>query len=439
MSAAPRRSRRLAAFPAGARDRRGHLWIAGVDLVRLAQRYGTPLYAFDETGLRARCRTFRQALLRSHGPGSVFYAAKAGLPLALARLIRDEGLGLDLSSWGEMAIARAARFPMERAILHGNNKSAEELGQALAWDVGAIVVDSLDELETLAKIAEGRRVKILLRITPRVDAGTHPALATASVTTKFGFPLVGGQARIGLHRALAQRNFEVVGLHFHIGSQLERFAPYRSAVEQVFAFADAMRAECGFVMQRLNAGGGFAIPYGRRPVATPDAYIAMLAREVARASRRHHLPLPALDVEPGRAIAGPAGVALYRVGVRKRAPNGRRLVAVDGGLADNIRPALYGARYTALVANRTRAAPRAEVAVVGRYCETGDILIPSIRLPGVRPGDLLAVAATGAYCLAMASNYSGALRPPLLFLRAGRARLVRRRETAHDLLRCEQG
>ncbi len=438
MPAAPPRPTRFAPFPASAQAQTGHLWIAGVDLVRLAEQHGTPLYAFDEAELRARCRAFQQALQRTHGAGGVFYAAKAGLPVALARLVREEGLGLDLSSAGELAIARAADFPMDRAILHGNNKSAAELRQALAWGVGAIVVDSLDELDALAQIARGRRVQILLRLTPEVETGTHPALATAAAATKFGFPLAGGRARTGLRRALAQSNFDLAGFHCHIGSQVERFAPYRAAIAQLLAFAAAMQEECGFAPRRLNMGGGFAIRYGRQRMAGPAAYIAMLSAEVGRGAHRHRLPVPALDIEPGRAIAGPPGIALYRVGVCKQAPNGRSLVAVDGGMADNVRPALYGARHAAVLANRPVEPARHEVAVVGRYCETGDVLIPSIRLPAARPGDLLAVAAAGAYCLAMASNYNGALRPPILFLRAGRARLVRRRETARDLLRCEQ-
>ncbi len=436
---APVRPARLAPFPASARVRKNHLCIGGIDTVELAAKYGTPLYAFDAGELRARCRAFRRALRRAYGKGSIFYAAKAGLPVAMAHLIAREGLGLDVASGGELGIAQAAAFPPARLIFHGNNKGADELRQALGYGVGAIVVDSFDELHLLAGLARRtRRIPILLRVTPTVVAETHPALATAGSGSKFGFPLADGQAREAVSLALQRRTLAVLGLHFHIGSQITDLKAYRQALSQVMAFAAAMRADTGFVLRRLNVGGGFAIAYGAHPARPISAFVEAIADGIRGAARRHRLPLPELDFEPGRAIAGPPGVALYRVGVRKRIPSGRWLVAVDGGIADNPRPAFYSARYSALLANRANDRALEPIIVAGRYCEAGDILIPHVRLPPPRPGDLLAVAATGAYCLAMASNYNGALRPPIVFLERRIARLVRRRETVRDLLRCER-
>lgn len=435
-TASVKRSRRLLPFPASARVHKGHLWIAGVDTVALAAHYGTPLYAFDEQELRARCRAFRLALRQVHGTGTIFYAAKAGLPLALARLIEEEGLGLDVSSEGELAVARSARFPPERTILHGNNKSASELDGALRAGVAAIVVDSLDELRVLAATAGRRRpVPILLRLTPAVNARTHPALATAGARSKFGLPLVDGQAAAAVRLVLSQPRLDLLGLHCHIGSQLDDPGAYHAAIAQVLEFAARMRAQTGFHLRRLNAGGGFAVAYGLRGARPIEAWVNTISNAVRQGARRYRLPLPALDLEPGRSIAASPGIALYRVGACKRSPDGTPVAAVDGGIADNPRPAFYGARYTALLANRAGERANSQTVIAGRYCEAGDILIPLARLPAPRPGDLLALAAAGAYCLAMASNYNGALRPPVVFLRQGWARLVRRRETLRDLTR----
>jgi diaminopimelate decarboxylase len=408
-----------------------------MDTIALADRFGTPLYAFDEDEIRARCRAFRQALQRLHGHGSVYYAAKAGLPLALLPLIADEGLGLDVASAGELAIAAAGRFPMARVLLHGNNKSEDELRAALRARLGLIVIDSLDELERLAAIIGSRKTAILLRLAPALNVETHPALATAGPATKFGLPLRGGQARAAVARALSLPSLSLLGFHCHIGSQVIDAGAYRRAITQVLAFSASMRQDFGFVLRRLNAGGGFGIAYGTRSVPAPARYVQVLAKTLRQEAARHRLPLPELDLEPGRAIVGPPGIALYRVGTRKRAPDGRRIVAVDGGIADNPRPMLYGARYHALLANRAGERRSERVVIAGRYCEAGDIMIPDLHVPAPRAGDVLAVAAAGAYCLAMASNYNGALRPPIVFLRRGRARLVRRRETVADLLRCE--
>ncbi len=435
-AASAKRPRRLLPFPASARVRDGHLWIAGVDTVALAAHYGTPLYAFDEPELRARCRAFRLALRRLHGAGTIFYAAKAGLPLALARLIQEEGLGLDLASEGELAVARQAGFPPARTILHGNNKSAEELDSALRAGVAAIVVDSMDELRLLAATAgPRRRASILLRVTPTVDAHTHSALATAGAGSKFGLPLADGQAAAAVRLALSLPRLDLLGLHCHIGSQLDDPGAYRSAISQVLEFGAAMRTQAGFHLRRLNAGGGFAVAYEMRGARPIEAWVKVMASAVRDGAHRHRLPLPALDLEPGRSIAAPPGIALYRVGACKRAPAGMPVAAVDGGIADNPRPALYGARYTGLLANRAAERATQETVIAGRYCEAGDILIRKARLPAPRAGDLVAVAAAGAYCLAMASNYNGALRPPIVFLRRGWARLVRRRETLRDLTR----
>jgi diaminopimelate decarboxylase len=353
-------------------------------------------------------------------------------------LIADEGLGLDVASAGELAIAAAARFPMARVLLHGNNKSEDELRAAVRAGLDLIVVDSLDELERLAAVMGNRKTAILLRLAPALHVETHPALATAGSATKFGLALKDGQARAAVARALSLPSLSLLGFHCHIGSQVLAAGAYRRAITQVVTFAARMRQDFGFVLRRLNAGGGFGIAYGTRLVPAPAHHVQVVAETLRQEAARHRLPLPELDLEPGRAIVGPPGIALYRVGARKRAPDGRPIVAVDGGIADNPRPMLYGARYHALLANRAGERAAEHVVIAGRYCEAGDIMIPDLCVPAPRAGDVLAVAAAGAYCLAMASNYNGALRPPILFLRRGRARLIRRRETSADLLRCDR-
>jgi diaminopimelate decarboxylase len=415
-----------------------HLAIGGCDCVDLAQEFGTPLYVFDEATLRGRCRGYQEAFGRRYDDVRVLYAGKAFIHPALLTIFEEEGLGLDVVSGGELYVAHRSGFPLEKVYFHGNNKSAQELALALDWGVGRVVVDNFHELALLNRLAveRGRVVEILLRISPGVDPHTHAYITTGIVESKFGFPIVTGQAEEALTQALALPGLRPVGLHAHIGSQIFELEPYRETACILLEFAAAMAARRGFQMAEFSPGGGWAIRYtqadeppGVEEIA--ETVVGALCDEVAR----HCLPLPRLIVEPGRSIVGPAGVALYSVGARKEIPGRRTYVFVDGGMADNVRPALYGARYEAVVANRVNDAATETVTVAGKHCDAGDVLIEGIALPPVAAGDVLATPACGAYCLSLASNYNLALRPAVVLVKDGRARLIRRRESYEDLLR----
>ena len=425
----------------------GHLAVGGVDLVALAREHGTPLYVYDEATIRDRCRRYRAAFAARYPDSEVVYAGKAYLSPALLAILREEGLGLDVVSGGELGLALRCGFPADWIVFHGNNKGPEELRLAVEAGVGRIVVDNALEMMSLVALGQetGRRVPILLRLNPGIEAHTHEYRQTGVVDSKFGLPTVDDQAARAVARALAAPALELLGYHAHVGSQIFELEPYRQTVDALCRFAAAMRDRHGFVPRELSPGGGLAIPYTpgeEREEAALDDLAAAIAAALRDGCAAHDLPLPHLTVEPGRSIVGSAGVALYTVGAIKSIPGVRRYVSVDGGMADNIRPALYGAEYTAAVADRFSAAPpdpaTAEpVTIAGKYCESGDVLIRDIALPPLSPGDLLAVPAAGAYSLAMASNYNLAFRPAVVFVRDGRARLVRRRETLNDLLRAE--
>jgi diaminopimelate decarboxylase len=421
-------------------DRAGHLTVGGCDTVELAREFGTPLYVFDEEDLRARCREFRREFEARHPDALIVYAAKAYLGRALAALVAEEGLGLDVVSGGEMACARAVDFPLERVYFHGNNKSAQEIREALKAGVGRVAVDNFHELVLLGDAAASlrRRQAVLLRVTPGVDPHTHAYVSTGAVDSKFGLPLVGGRAEEALVEALASPGLEVVGLHYHLGSQITEVEPYRKAAEVVLEFAARMKERHGLELHEYSVGGGIAVPY-TRDAATPSVaeYAETVVGALQEGCRRHGLPQPRLTVEPGRAIVARAAVALYTVGATKEVPGVRTYVAVDGGMADNIRPALYGSRYEVLVASRMADPPQEKVTVVGRYCESGDVLVSDAEVPRLWAGDLLALPVSGAYGLAMASNYNWALRPAVVMVKDGHARLIRRRETYDDLLACD--
>jgi diaminopimelate decarboxylase len=418
----------------------GHLAIGGCDTVALARQYGTPLYVFDEATLRAQCRAFVTAFGRRHPRTMVAYASKAYAGLALLKIVAEEGLGLDVVSGGELAIALAAGFPPERIHLHGNNKSPDELREALAAGIGRIVVDNLDELALLERIAreQGRRAAILLRLSPGVDPHTHDKITTGILDTKFGMSIQTGDAATAVERALGSTSLELLGYHCHIGSQVFEKESYAEAVEVMTGFAAAMRDRHGYVPEEFSPGGGFAVQYvAEGPAPDPEVYAELVVDALHAARERHGLPLPRLFVEPGRSIVARAGVALYTVGTRKVIPGVRTYVSVDGGMADNIRPAIYDARYEAMVSGRPNAEPAETVTIAGKYCESGDILIRDIALPPMEAGDILAIPASGAYCIPMSSNYNAALRPAIVFVKDGTARLARRRETYEDLIRAE--
>jgi len=430
---------RLTLFPTTSTiNDRGHLIIGGCDTVELAAEFGTPLYLFDEFSLRSRCAEFKQEFSQRYADTTVIYACKAFINKALALIFKEEGLGLDVVSAGELGIVQSAGFPLERVYFHGNNKSAEEIRLALEWRIGRIVVDNFHELAMLGEIAgeQGYTPDILLRLSPGVEPHTHRYIITGAVDTKFGFPLASGDEAVA--QAMSAPNLNLVGLHFHIGSLIYDIEPYQQAIELILSFAAGMRQRNGFELRELNVGGGFAIQYAVDFLAPPlSAYAEAIASRVIDKCRELDLALPRLVVEPGRAIVGQAGVALYWVGVVKDIPGVRCYVSVDGGMADNIRPALYGAKHEAVVANRMAEKEEGRVTIAGRFCESGDILIENIALPPVSAGDIIAVADCGAYCLSMASNYNASLKSAIVLVKEGKARLIRRRETLDDLTRCD--
>lgn len=420
-----------------ARTAAGHLMVGGCDVVALATRHGTPLYLYDQATLDQAAADYHAALA-AHWPGraEVAYAAKAWLSSAIAQWSAARGLGLDVVSLGEMEIARRAGFPPARMHLHGNNKPRDFLRVAIAFGVGQIVVDSVAEMETVITLAaaEGVRQPVWLRLNPASAADTHQYMETGSERSKFGLSIGDGAAARAARAALGSPHVELVGLHAHIGSQFPNPAPLVVAVARLLAFAASLHAETGWVPRDLSPGGGWAVPYlPGAPYLAPAEAIAAISRAVQAGCAAHGLPLPRLVLEPGRELVARAGVALYRVGGMKQAGD-LHYAFIDGGMADNPRPALYDARYTALLANRAGEGAARPYALAGPFCESGDVLIQEAPLPPLRPGDLIAVPASGAYQLSMASSYNAAPRPAVLWLRDGTAQIVQRRETIDELV-----
>ena len=417
-------------------DASGHLIIGGCDTVELASQFGTPLYIFDEVTLRGRCRSFMEEFKTRYSNTTVAYASKAYVNTALAEIFAAEGLGLDVVSGGELAVAQAVNFPKERVYFHGNNKLEDELEQSVEWGIGRIVVDSFYELALLDEVAARTRgsQEILLRVSPSIDPHTHAKTTTGVLDSKFGFSIETGDAAEAVRRAIAAPHLDLKGLHFHLGSPIFELEPYRSAVEVVLGFAAGLREE-GLNLQEFSPGGGFAIAY-TKDQAPPHVgdYAEAIVGTMVKECQRLGMELPHLVVEPGRAIVGPAGVALYRVGAVKDIPGVRRYVSVDGGMGDNIRPALYDAAYEAVIANRMNDKSTEVATIAGKYCESGDILVKDVLLPPIDRGgnDLIAIPASGAYCISMASNYNLNPKPPIVLVNKGEARVIRRRETYQD-------
>lgn len=419
-------------------EENGHLSIGGCDCTELASRFGTPLYIFDEATLRRQCREFIGKFRKRQPEALVYYASKAYIGRALAMLLAEEGLGVDIVSGGELAIVLSVNFPAERIAFHGNNKSPQELREALDYGIGRVVVDNFRELSLLNEIAGamGKRQKILLRLSPGIDPHTHSHTTTGTIESKFGIPIPDGQAERAVREAMALPNVDLVGLHVHLGSPIFELEPYELASDVVTEFAARMQERYGFEMQEYSPGGGFAIQYVPEQPAPPVAdYADVIFSSLEKACRRHSLMMPVVAIEPGRSIVGRAGVALYSVGSRKEIPGVKTYVSLDGGMADNIRPAIYGSRYVGVVANKANAAPEEKVTLAGKYCESGDILIQEIELPKLAPDDIVALPASGAYCLAMASNYNASLKPAIVMVSDGQARLIRKREDYEDLMR----
>ena len=416
-------------------NERGHLEIGGCDCVELAEKFGTPLYVIDELSLRQSCREYWRALT-DYENSMMMYASKANINKAICTILHQEGFGLEVVSGGEIHVANSAGFPMKDVSFNGNNKSRSELEMAISMGVGRIVVDNFSELELLNAVAgeAGKTAAILLRITPGIECHTHEYIRTGQTDSKFGFDLS------QLDKALKlitenYKNLEIKGLHAHIGSQifeLEVFYDEAAIILERFA---RIRDKFGVTLSEINVGGGLGIRYvnGEHP---PSRYklARTLIESVRENAAKHHLSEPTLILEPGRSIIGTAGATLYTLGAQKQVPGGTLYVAVDGGMADNPRPAMYQAEYEAILANRAKDVPQHKVSVAGRYCESGDILIHDIRLPQVNTGDLLCVFNTGAYNSSMASNYNSVPRPAEVLLCSGNADVIVRRETYEDLV-----
>ncbi|NWG22038.1 MAG: diaminopimelate decarboxylase [Chloroflexi bacterium] len=422
-------------------DEHGRLTIGGCDVAGLAQQYGTPLYLLDEATFRDACRAYVAALRAGYpGESAVHYASKAWLNTAIAHLVANEGLGLDVVSGGELYVALRAGFPPERIHMHGNAKPRAELEQALAAGIGQIVVDNLDELALLVSLTAHRSQPqpVALRLAPAIAADTHAHIQTGQATSKFGLPLAALDTAAGLLRDTP--GLRLVGLHAHLGSQLFDLAPYAAAVGVLLDCAAHLRERYALTIAEINPGGGLGVAYvsgQEHPDVT--AYAALLGRTLAEGCARRGLPLPRLVIEPGRSIVARAGVALYTVIATRPLPPSHdpgaatRFVHVDGGMGDNIRPALYGAHYTAILATRAHAPAEETVHISGRYCESGDVLLHHAHMPRAVVGDIVAVAAAGAYTLSMASTYNLVPRPAVLLVSDGTARLIQRRETYEDL------
>jgi diaminopimelate decarboxylase len=426
-------------WPLGAERIGGVLHLDGCDVRDLATEHGTPAYVLSEDDVRSRCRAYRAAFGEDT---DIYYAAKAFLSKGVASWVNEEGLSLDVSSGGELATAIAAGFPPDRILMHGNNKSRDELAAAVDAGVGRIVVDSDHEIARLAHIAEaaGVRQRVLVRVTVGVEAHTHEFIATAHEDQKFGFSLTGGAALEAVRR-VAALPLELVGLHSHIGSQIFDTAGFEVAAHRVVGLLATIRDVAELTLPELDLGGGLGIAYISDDDPADVAEVAKQLRAIVeRECEAASLPVPRLAVEPGRAIVGPAGVTLYEVGTVKEIEGIRTYVSVDGGMSDNIRTALYDASYTCVLASRDSDAPPMLARVVGKHCEAGDIVVRDLWLPGdVAPGDLLAVAATGAYCRSMSSNYNAVPRPPVVAVKGGSSRVMLRRETTDDLLGLDLG
>lgn len=419
----------------------GHLTIGGLDALTLAEEFGAPLYVLDEDRVRANCRRYTQAMGQWMPAGSQpLFAGKALCFKGLYPVLKEEGMGADVVSPGEIYTALAGGFPPEQLYFHGNNKTDEDIQYALDRNVGHFIVDNPLELERLNHFAglRGRKQKVLLRVTPGIDPHTLQAINTGRIDCQFGVPIETGQAADFVTKALTLEHLEVEGFHSHIGSQIFEAEPFCDAVDILLNFAQMLREKLGFTARVLNLGGGFGVRYQETdPQVDIPGNIRALAEHLEAGCAEKGYPLPQVLLEPGRSIVADAGVTLYRVGGVKTIEGYRSYVTVDGGMTDNPRYALYQSPYTVLPADRMHDTPDFLCSVAGRCCESGDLIQENIRLPKMRRGDLLAVLTTGAYNFTMSSNYNRLCRPALVMLRNGKARLAVRRQTFEDLTACE--
>ena len=431
-------------WPISAKRVSGELQVGGCSVTAIAERFGTPIFVLDESDLRSRITKWKSSFnsIFASNAGEIYYAAKAFISVEIAKMIDEGGISLDVCTGGELAVARAAKFPGERIEMHGNNKSEAEIAAAIDYRVGTIVVDSLQEIDRVARIAHAKnRVQsITLRLNPGVEAHTHEYIATAHEDVKFGFSIATGAAWDALLSATKHESLKLTGVHCHIGSQIFSAEAFSTSAIRLLGFMARYKSEFGSELENLNIGGGVGIAYTEKD--TPmnvDVFLETVRNVIFQESTKLGLEIPRVSIEPGRSLIGTSMVTLYRVGTTKEIQleggNKRLYVSVDGGMSDNIRTALYGAEYTAEIANRDSSAPVRDCRLVGKHCETGDIVINSINLPSdIAPGDLIAIPATGAYGRSMASNYNHVPRPGVISVVDGTARTIVRSETEADLL-----
>lgn len=417
----------------------GHLTIGGCDTTKLAKEYGTPLYVLDENVIRNTCRAYVNSFKKFYeGNGMPLYASKALSCLELCRIAKDENLGLDVVSGGELYTALKAGFPMENIHFHGNNKTDEELEMALDNNVGKIVVDNLEELERLNSMAESKNkiADISFRIKPGVDAHTHNFIRTGQIDSKFGFALETGEAYEAVKKAISYDNISLKELHCHIGSQIFDIEPFVTAAEIMMDFIGKIKNELNFVISHLNLGGGFGIMYVDSDTPVPyENYMEKVSEKVKAKAKEYGIPVPFIFIEPGRSIVGEAGITLYTVGAKKTIPNVRTYVSVDGGMTDNIRYALYQSDYTVVNASKADKECTETVTVAGKCCESGDLIQENVKVAETEAGDILAVLSTGAYNYSMASNYNRIPRPAVVMVKDGQARIIVKRETFDDIIK----
>lgn len=413
----------------------GNFIFSGCDTVELAQKYGTPLYVMSEDRIRERCGEIKRDFIYKYPKAKAVYASKAFLTKEMARIIISEGMGMDVVSGGELYTAIKANFPMENIIFHGNNKTKNELTLAIENDVGRIVVDYMEELDIIEEIAEeyNKRVKILLRVNPGLDIQTHKYIQTGQKDSKFGIPI--DNIYEVLERVFSLKYIDLLGFHFHLGSQILDNESYIMAVRIMADIMKDVKDKYGFITRELNTGGGYGIPYTEEVGKDLSYFIDPIIKEIDKSCAEYNIERPLVIIEPGRWIVGEAGITLYTIGSIKEISNLNTYVSVDGGMLDNPRPSLYGAKYRAILANKINEPANNMVTIVGKYCESGDILIQDLRLPQVERGDILAVFSTGAYNYSMSSNYNRIPRPAVVMLSQGKDRIIVKRETYEDIIR----
>lgn len=419
-------------------NEKGNLAVGGIDTVELAKQYGTPLYVMDEQMIRNNLRRFHESMQKYYnGKGLVCYASKAFSCLEMCRIVASEGDGLDVVSIGELYTAVKAGFPMNKVGFHGNNKTDDELKYALDCGVGHIIVDNISELHRLEVIAKemDRKPHIMFRIKPGIDAHTHNFVKTGQIDSKFGFALETGEAFEAVKEAIACENVNLAGLHCHIGSQIFDIAPFEEAARVMLSFIAKIKSELGYEIMMLNLGGGFGIKYLESHDPAPfETYMERVSEVVKECCAEYDIEQPFILIEPGRSIAAPAGITLYKVGARKEIPNIRTYVSIDGGMCDNPRYILYQSEYEAVVANKASEERSEKVTIAGKCCESGDLIGENMPLQHAESGDIIAVCATGAYNYSMSSNYNRIPKPAVVFINEGESRIVVKRETLDDII-----